>query len=116
MEIARKVGVLDVDFEAGYYFRGRGAKERILGLVAGRPITERPELDAEIYDDRRYDAAPHSTTLDVGGRYKLEPSIIALFMAGHSVRGVSDGQPEFIGYFGVQILLSNYGRTLYSEP
>jgi hypothetical protein len=116
MEVAKKIGVLDVDFEAGYCFRGRGPKERILGLVAGRPITERLELDAEIYDDRPYDAAPHSTTLDVGGRYKLEPSIIALFMAGRSVRGVSDGQPEFIGYFGVQILLSNYGRTLYSEP
>jgi hypothetical protein len=56
MEVAKKIGVLDADFEAVYYFRGRGPKERILGLVAGRSITERLELGAEIYDDRPYDA------------------------------------------------------------
>ncbi len=116
VEVAKKIGMFDVDFEAGYYCRGRGPKERILGLVAGRPVTERLELDAEFYDDRPYDATPHSTTLDVGGRLELRPGFIALFMAGRSINGTSDGQPEFIGYFGVQILLSNYGRTLSSEP
>jgi hypothetical protein len=38
--------------------------------------------------------------------------IIALFMAGRSVTGFGDGQPQFIGYVGIQFLLSNYGRTL----
>jgi hypothetical protein len=36
--------------------------------------------------------------------------VIALFMAGRSINGVSNGQPQFIGYVGVQILLSDYGR------
>ncbi|MGC1389308.1 MAG: hypothetical protein WA807_14955 [Steroidobacteraceae bacterium] len=116
LEVAKKIGVFHVDFEAGYYFRGRGPKERILGLVAGRPVTERLELDAEFYDDRPYEATPYSTTLDVGGRFKLQPGVIALFMAGRSINGLSEGQPEFFGYFGVQILLSNYGRMLSSEP
>jgi hypothetical protein len=78
-------------------------------------VTERLELDAEIYDDRAYGAAPHSTTLDLGGRYKLGRGVIALFMAGRSVNGFADDQPEFIGYVGVQILLSHYGRTFNSE-
>jgi hypothetical protein len=116
LEMTKKIGDFDVDFEAGYYFPGNGPKERIFGLVAGRSVTERLELDAEIYDDRAYDASPHSTTLDLGGRYKLHAGIIALFMAGRSLTGTSNGQPEFFGYFGVQILLSNYGRTLSSEP
>jgi hypothetical protein len=107
----KKIGPLDVDFEAGYYVPGHGPRERILGLVAGRSVTERFELDAELYDDRAYGAAPHSTTLDLGGRYKLHPGIIALFMAGRSVNGFVDGQPQFIGYVGIQILLSDYGRT-----
>jgi len=77
-------------------------------------VTERLELDAEIYDDRAYDARPHSTTLDLGGRYKLTRGLIALFMAGRSLNRLADGQPEFIGYVGIQILLSNYGRTLNS--
>ena len=115
LEVTKKVGPLDIDFEAGYYVFGHGPKERILGFVAGRSVTERLELDAEIYDDRAYGAAPHSTTLDLGGRYKLGGGVIALFMAGRSVNGFADDQPEFIGYVGVQILLSHYGRTFNSE-
>jgi hypothetical protein len=111
IEVMKKIGPLDVDFEAGYYVPGHGPRERILGLVAGRSVTERFELDAELYDDRAYGAAPHSTTLDLGGRYKLHPGIIALFMAGRSVNGFVDGQPQFIGYVGIQFLLSDYGRT-----
>jgi hypothetical protein len=116
VEVTKQVGTLDVDLEAGYYLRGAGPKERILGLVAGRSATESLELDAEIYDDRVYDSTQHSTTLDFGGRYKLGRGFIALFMAGRSLDGFAHGQPEFVGYFGVQILLSNYGRTLTSEP
>jgi hypothetical protein len=115
MEVTKKIGPLDVDFEAGYYFAGHGPKERILGLCAGRAVTERLELDAEVYDDRAFGAAPHSTTLDVGGRYKLRTGMIALFMVGRSVNGFAAGQPEFMGYFGVQFLLSNYGRTFTQE-
>jgi hypothetical protein len=110
IEVTRKIGPLDVDLEAGYYVAGHGPRERIFGLVAGRSVTERLELDAELYDDRAYGSAPHSTILDLGGRYKLRPGIIALFMAGRSVNGFSDGQPEFMGYIGIQLLLSNYGR------
>lgn len=115
LEVTKKIGEFDVDFEAGYYFPGNGPKERIFGLVAGRSLTDRLELDAEIYDDRTYDASPHSTTWDLGGRYKLRRGLIALFMAGRSVNGVSDGRLEFIGYFGIQILLSNYGRTFTAQ-
>jgi hypothetical protein len=114
LEVTRKIGPVDVDFEAGYYLAGHGPRERILGFVAGRPITKQLELDVEIYDDHAYDTGPHSTTLDLGGRYKLGRGLIALFMAGRSVNGLANGQPEFIGYFGIQILLSNYGRTFIS--
>jgi hypothetical protein len=111
LEVTKGIGYLDVDFEAGYYVAGHAPGERILGLVAGRSVTGRLELDAEIYDDRAQHATPHSTTLDLGGRYKLRRGMIALFMAGRSINGFGDGQPQFIGYVGVQFLLSNYGRT-----
>ena len=116
LEVSKRVGPVDLDVEAGYYLPGHGPRERILGIVAGRPVTDRLELDVEIYDDRAYGAWPHSTTMDVGGRYKLGRGFIALFMAGRSVNGLADGQPEFTGYFGLQILLSNYGRSLNTEP
>ena len=44
-------------------------------------------------------AQPHEVLLDLGGRYKLSPAFIALFMAGRSVSGTGGGQPEFNGYF-----------------
>jgi hypothetical protein len=115
LEVSKTVGPLDVDFEAGYYFPSHGLRERIFGFVAGRPVTERLELYAELYDDRAYGGPPHDTTLDLGGRYKLRPGLIALFMAGRSINGLADGQPEFMGYFGIQILLSDYGRRFATE-
>lgn len=116
VEVEKKMGVLDVDLEAGYYLAGHGPRERIFGIVVGRPVTARLELDAEIYDDRASGSSPRSTTLDLGGRYKLRPALIALLMAGRSVDGISNGQPEFLGYIGVQFLLSNYGSRFNSEP
>jgi hypothetical protein len=116
VEIAKKVGPLDLNFEGGYYFPWHGPYERILGLIAGHSVTPRLELDAEIYNDRAMAALPHDTTFDFGGRYKLHKGFILLFMAGRSFSGNSSGQPEFLGYFGIQILLSKYGRELTSEP
>jgi hypothetical protein len=116
LEVTKRVGTFDLDFEAGYYFPWHGAQERILGFVAGRSVTPRLELDGEIYNDSAMGALPHNTTFDFGGRYKLHRGFILLFMAGRSFSGNAGGQPEFMGYFGIQILLSKYGRTLTPEP
>jgi hypothetical protein len=115
VEVARKVGPFDVDFEAGYYPLGHRPRERILGFVAGRQVTKRLELDTEFYNDRAMGAMPHNTTLGFGGRYRLHRDFILLFMAGRSFSN-SNGQPEFMAYIGVQILLSKYGLKLNPEP
>jgi hypothetical protein len=112
IEAATSAGPIDLDMEAGYYLPRHGVSERILGLVMGHSFSDRLELDAEIYDDRATGAPPSYTLLDIGGRYKLSRGFIALFMAGRSIGGTGAGQPEFNGYFGIQILLSNYGRSL----
>jgi hypothetical protein len=114
-EAARKVGPIDFDVEAGYFFPKQGLRERIIGLVAGHSFRDGLELDAELYDDRAIGGAPRDTLLDLGGRYKLTGGIYALFMAGRSVTGTGGGGPTFNGYFGVQILLKDYGRSLASE-
>ena len=112
IEASRRIGPLDVDIEVGYYAAGNGPRERTMGLAVGRPIDERLELDAEIYDDHAYGGGQHLTSLDIGGRYKFNRSVIAMFMVGRSLTGFSDGRPELLGYLGVQILLSDYGRSL----
>jgi len=114
LEIARSVGPLDLDFEAGYYFAHRGPEERILGLVAGHRLTPRFELDVELYNDHAMGALPDFTSLDLGGRYRLGRGFILLFMAGRSVTG-SSGPVDFMSYLGIQILLSDYGLHLEKE-
>jgi hypothetical protein len=116
LEVARKVGPLRLNFEAGYYPSWHGPEERILGFVAGHTFTTRLELDTELYNDHQMGASPEVVTLDVGGRYKLQRSFILLFMAGRSINGNGPGQVQLMGYFGIQILLSDYGRRLGGEP
>jgi hypothetical protein len=113
-EVAKSLGPLDLDFEAGYYFAHRGPEERILGFVAGHRFTPRLELDVELYNDHAMGAEPNFTTLDLGGRYRLGRGFILLFMAGRSVAH-SSGQIDFMSYLGVQILLSDYGLHLEKE-
>jgi hypothetical protein len=114
VQITKSLGPIDVDVEAGYYLPRHGISEHIFGLVAGRSVTPRLDLGLELYNDHS-SVSPDETTLGLGGRFKLSPSFIALFMAGRSVNGTAYGQPEFIGYFGIQMLLSDYGRALGSE-
>ena len=116
LEVAKSVGPLDLDFEAGYYLplHDHGAEERILGVVAGHRFTRRLELDAELYNDHAMGGLPNYTTLDVGGRYRLGRGLILLFMAGRSIAN-SSGQVDFMSYLGVQILLSHYGLELEAD-
>ena len=103
---------MDFDVELGYSFANHGAGQSLIGLVVGRKLDERLELDAEFYNQGSTDPGLRSSILDIGGRFKFSPSFIALLMAGRSIRGFGPGQPEFTGYFGLQILLSDYGRHL----
>lgn len=112
LEFAREIGPLDFDFEAGQYFPEHGAREHIFGLVAGRSLTPELELDAELYVDQATDALPHYNLLDIGGRYRLNNSFIALFMFGRTLGSDRAGSPQYVGYFGLQLLLSHYGTAL----
>jgi hypothetical protein len=117
IEVSKNFGPVAVDFEAGSYVAGRGPHEFIAGLAVGHNFTNRLEFDAEFYDDRGADGAlPQAATFDLGGRYQITPAFIALFMAGRSIDGTGSGQPAFMAYLGVQILLKDYGRKLMSGP
>jgi hypothetical protein len=83
LEAARTLGPFSLNFEAGYYAQGR--PERLVGFVAGRSVSERLELDAELYNDHVLGSSPDVVTLDFGGRYQLRRGFILLFMAGRSV-------------------------------
>ncbi len=104
-EFSDKVGPLDVDFELGYDVVHKGPNGWIGGLVVGRDITHKLELDAELYNQGTFHPSQNQPSIDFGGRYKIHSPIIFLFMAGRSLRPSSSNQTYFLGYFGVQFLL-----------
>lgn len=114
LEAARRFGPVSLDLEVGTYIPIHGEKEDIIGCVIGRGFGSRWELDVELYNDHVHGSAA-ITTLDFGGRYKLHRGFNLLFMAGRSAHDNSEGQIEFTGYLGIQILLSDYGRRLSQE-
>ncbi len=115
VELVHKVGPLDVNVEAGYYLPRNGYSERFLGVALGRELSPRLELDGEIYADKASGAPPDDTIADVGLRYKLHPAFILLGLAGRSIAGTGGEHAQFVGYLGVQILLSDYGAHLHRD-
>jgi hypothetical protein len=116
VQASHGLGPVQLDFEVGYYLPVHGVRERTAGMVVGRQVTPDLEIDGELFDDRMYGGDNvHAVTWDIGGRYKLHRSFIVLFMAGRSLNGTAAGQPQFLGYLGLQVLLSHYGLALGGE-
>ncbi|MGH9744524.1 MAG: hypothetical protein ACRD59_00265 [Candidatus Acidiferrales bacterium] len=116
IEITKAFSKIDLNFEVGYFFAWDSHPERILGFAAGHQFTPRLELIGEVYNDRVLGALPHDTTFDAGGRFRLGKGFILLFMAGRSFSSNTSGQPNFLGYLGLQILLKDYGKRLQDAP
>jgi hypothetical protein len=106
-EFTKKFGPIDVDYEIGYQFVHNGPDGWITGLVVGHEFTPKLEGDVEFYSQGAFYPSETQPTLDVGARYKIRPSLILLVMAGRSLEATSSNQSYFIGYFGMQFLLSS---------
>jgi hypothetical protein len=113
LEVARRLGPLEVNLEAGHYLPRSGPHETFVGLVVGAAVTPRLEIGAELYADKASGEPPDETLLDAGFRYHLRPAFILMGMAGRSISGGGGPHTQFTGYLGVQILLSDYGRQLW---
>lgn len=104
LEVAKKAGPIDLNWELGYNAVHREKDGWIAGIVVGHEMTKRLELDAEFYGTGAINGSDNQQIADAGARYKLRPSLILLLMAGRSVVPAHNGQPYFVGYFGIQLL------------
>jgi len=96
-----------VDYEIGYQFVRKGPNGWLTGLVVGHDFTPKLEGDVEFYSQGTFHPSETQPTIDFGARYKIRPSLILLVMAGRSLEPASSNQSYFIGYFGLQFLLSS---------
>jgi hypothetical protein len=106
-EFTKKFGPVDVDYEIGYQFVHKGPDGWLTGLVVGHDFTPKLEGDVEFYSQGTFHPSESQPTLDFGARYKIRPSVILLVMAGRSLEATRSNQSYFLGYFGVQFLLSS---------
>jgi hypothetical protein len=105
-EFSRKFGPVDVNYEIGYQFVQNGPDGWLTGLVVGHDFTPKLEGDVEFYSEGTFHPSGAQPTLDFGARYKIRPSLILLVMAGRGLEPTASNQSYFIGYFGMQFLLS----------
>jgi len=104
-EFTKKAGPVDLNWEVGYNAVHKGPDGWLAGLVVGHDMSERLELDAEFYGLGTFNNSNNQQTLGMGARCKLRPPFILLLMAGRSLTAAHNGQPSFVGYFGMQFLL-----------
>jgi len=105
LEFSKKLGPIDLNWEAGYNLVHRGPDGWLGGVVVGRELTKNLELDGELYATGTFHPSSAEETLEGGLRYKIHPPVILLLMAGRSLQPAASNQPYFVGYFGFQFLL-----------
>jgi hypothetical protein len=110
MEITKKVGPIDANLEVGRWITQHGPDQWIAGLALGKQVTRKFEALGELYNLRAIGGSDRENTFGLGGRLHLSKSLLFLFMAGRSLNGMSSGQPQFIGYAGLQIQLERKQR------
>lgn len=105
VELSKRLGPVDVNFEGGYQLVRHGANGFLTGLVIGHDFTKKFEGDLEFYNQGPFHFADNQPTLGLGGRCRVHKPVIVLFMAGRSLESATSQRSYFIGYFGLQFLL-----------
>jgi hypothetical protein len=103
VQIARRVGPVELDLECGYNFFEGSTDEWIYGFAAGWPISDKLELLAELFGVASRSFHTDELTLNFGARQKLTGNATLLMAIGRDVRNAPGEQLQLIGYFGVQL-------------
>jgi hypothetical protein len=104
VQVARKLGIVDVDLEFGPRLSSVGRSEWLYGVVGGIDVTKTTELMAELHGTSRISFDQDVLTVNFGIRQKLTDHAILIASLGHEVRTPTDQPLVFIGYCGVQLL------------
>lgn len=104
VQVAKKFGIVDLDFEFGPLASTVGRSEWLYGIVGGVDVTKTTELMAELHGTARMSFDRDVLTVNFGIRQKLGDRCIFIASLGHQVRTPDQDPLAFIGYFGVQLL------------
>jgi hypothetical protein len=103
-QIAKKIGIVDLDFECGAVASTVGRSEWLYGIVGAIEVTKQTELMAELHGTSRMSFDQDVLTVNFGVRQTLTARCILIGSLGHEVRAPAGESLGFIGYMGVQLL------------
>lgn len=101
-QVAKKFGLLDLDFEAGALASTVGRSEWLYGVVGGFELTKTIKVMAELHGTAQTNFSNDALTANVGWRYQLNEHAIWIASVGHELRAPE--QRALIGYCGMQLL------------
>jgi hypothetical protein len=104
VQMARKIGLVDVDLELGPLLSSVGRSEWLYGIVGGMDVTKTTELMAELQGTSRTSFAQDVLTVNVGVRQKINDWSFLIASLGHEVRSPEEEPLALVGYCGVQLL------------
>ncbi len=104
VQVAKKFGIVALDFEWGALASTLGRSEWLYGIVGGVDFTKSTTVMAELHGTSRISFDRHVLTVNVGIRQKLSEHSILIASLGHQVRVPEDEEFALIGYCGVQLL------------
>lgn len=104
IQIARKIGPIDLDTEVGPLVNFSGQSEWLYGVVGGIDLAKTTSLMAELQGTSRTNLSRDVLTVNVGLRQNLTTHAVLLCSLGQEVRAPNNEALALIGYFGVQLL------------
>lgn len=104
VQLAKKFGPVDLDFEIGSLLSSVGRSEWLYGIVGGTDVTKTTDLMAELHGTSRTNFTRDVLTVNVGCRHKFSDACIWIASLGHDVRAPEDDALALLGYCGVQLI------------
>lgn len=105
VQMTRSIGPFGFYLEAGYEFVEAEGDEWLYGVATGYPVNDRLELLAEVAGTASHDFGDDELVFNIGAKVVLNDYLNLLLSAGRSFRESSSGEPELLGYCGLQFLL-----------
>lgn len=104
VQMARQIGPLNLYAEVGYELVEAGEDEWLYCVAVGCPVSDRLELLAEVAGSVDRDFDDDELVFNLGAKVGINDNLNLLLSAGRSFRESSSGEPELLGYFGLQSL------------
>lgn len=105
VQVSKKFGPVWVNGEFGYTFRQHFDDGWLYGLSSGYEIREDLSIVGEIHGGTTKEFRKHEVVFNVGTQWDFTKRYGLLVSAGRSFNSGASGQPNLLGYLGLQIRL-----------